>query len=347
MVNLDLWTYLKSCKKPIVMYGMGNGADKIISYLERYDLSVSDFFASDGFVRGHSFHGKRVLSFSEIKEKYKDFTVLLSFGSSLPDVLSRIYEMSENYEMYAPDVPVAGNCLFNREFYRLHEKEINEVRDLLANENSRRIYDSVISYKLSGDIKYLKNSFDSEEYLYKTLLAPEKYKGYCDLGAYNGDTVKRLLKYGGAPLDIIAIEPDIKNFKKLSVYAESVCGCRIFNAAAWSEDCEISFSTVGNRNSSVAFSGRSVKALALDGIEGAADTDFIKYDVEGSEFEAIMGSRRIIQSKKPDLLVSLYHKSEDVFTLPLLVHRLCPDYKLYITRPEYVPAWDFSLVAKI
>ena len=31
--SLDLWDYLKAVKKPILIYGMGNGADKIISVL--------------------------------------------------------------------------------------------------------------------------------------------------------------------------------------------------------------------------------------------------------------------------------------------------------------------------
>ena len=66
----DLWSHLQSTPKPIVMYGMGNGADKILAVLEKYNIEVADFFASDGFVRGHSFHGKKVLSFSQIKEKY-------------------------------------------------------------------------------------------------------------------------------------------------------------------------------------------------------------------------------------------------------------------------------------
>jgi peptidoglycan/xylan/chitin deacetylase (PgdA/CDA1 family) len=52
---------------------MGNGADKILDVLDAHGITVSDFFASDGFVRGHSFHGKRVLSFSEIKEKYEKY----------------------------------------------------------------------------------------------------------------------------------------------------------------------------------------------------------------------------------------------------------------------------------
>ena len=53
----DLWTYLAQSNKPIVMYGMGNGADKILGVCESFNITVSDFFASDGFVRGQSFHG--------------------------------------------------------------------------------------------------------------------------------------------------------------------------------------------------------------------------------------------------------------------------------------------------
>ena len=68
-VKVDLWHYLKTADKPILMYGMGNGADKILKVCESYGIEIADFFASDGFVRGHSFHGKVVLSYSQAKVK--------------------------------------------------------------------------------------------------------------------------------------------------------------------------------------------------------------------------------------------------------------------------------------
>ena len=115
--DLDVWKVLKNTQKPVVVYGMGNGADKLISRLDEYGVEVSDFFASDGFVRGHSFHGKRVLSFSEIKEKYEDFVILVSFASKLKDVVEKIYSLKEQYELYVPDMPVVGNIYFDSEFY--------------------------------------------------------------------------------------------------------------------------------------------------------------------------------------------------------------------------------------
>ena len=57
---MDMWQTLAATDKHIVMYGMGNGADKILAVCEKYGIVVKDFFASDGFVRGQHFHGKRV-----------------------------------------------------------------------------------------------------------------------------------------------------------------------------------------------------------------------------------------------------------------------------------------------
>ena len=64
----DLWQALTKETRPILLYGMGNGADKILATLAEYGIEAADVFASDGFVRGHTFHGKRVLSFSEAKD---------------------------------------------------------------------------------------------------------------------------------------------------------------------------------------------------------------------------------------------------------------------------------------
>ena len=132
---------------------MGNGADKILAVCEKYGIEICDFFASDGFVRGHAFHGKTVLSYSEIKEKYKDFIVLVSFATALPDVLERIYEIAGEAELYVPDVPVFGETLFTREFVDENMDKIRECASLFADEESVRVYESVINAKLSSSGK--------------------------------------------------------------------------------------------------------------------------------------------------------------------------------------------------
>ncbi len=348
----DIWANLRDTRKPILIYGMGNGADKIIGYFGKYRIEYKDVFASDGFVRGHLYRGKRVISYSEACEKYgNDFIIVLSFGSRLPDVMNIMYELDKKHEFYAPDVPVCQGELFTEDFFDMHTSELLNAREMMADEKSKDIFDNIIRYKLTGKLSYPKATEDTEDYVNNELLKCEKYQTYADLGAYNGDTVRSYLEYFPNLKEIYALEPDLRNFKKLSTYAETEKRAKVypFNYASWSKNETVEFISSGNRNSSKdgTNSHKSktipIEAKRLDSIINKAD--FIKYDVEGAEYEAIAGSEKIIKSYSPDLLVSLYHRNEDMYILPAFIKSLCPDYKLYLRRFPYIPAWDLNLYA--
>ena len=126
----DLWEYLACERRPIALYGTGDGADKIISVLEKEGLKdlIAAVFASDGFVRDRMFHGYKVISYSECCEKFgdKDFIVLVCFGSSRPEVLSQVDKIRSERELYVPDVPVYGTNLFTRGYYESNRSDIEE-----------------------------------------------------------------------------------------------------------------------------------------------------------------------------------------------------------------------------
>ena len=136
----DLWQHIKALSdggRPILLYGMGNGADKILAVCDSYGIPVADFFASDGFVRGHSFHGKVVLSFTQACEIYgaKNMIILLSFASSRPEVLETIERVAATCELYVPDVPVCGTDLFNAAFSRPTERKLTPPVPCLPTKN--------------------------------------------------------------------------------------------------------------------------------------------------------------------------------------------------------------------
>ena len=58
-----LWDYLTEVKKPIVLYGMGNGADRIIDACDKRDIPINAVFASDEFVRGQTYRGNLVMPY--------------------------------------------------------------------------------------------------------------------------------------------------------------------------------------------------------------------------------------------------------------------------------------------
>lgn len=347
----DMWDALASENRPIVVYGMGNGADKLIRRFEKYNIEIADFFASDGFVRGHSFHGKRVKSFSEIKEEYEDFIIVLSFASNRKEVIDMLADINRSYDMLVPDMPVAGEDeYFDREFFNSHYEEIKSAYDAFCDRTSKCAYSAIINYRLSGKMEYLLEAFSEREEIY-SLLSEKEIKVAVDAGAYNGDTAREMIKYLAGIEKIYAIEPDPKNFKKLQKYAEETEQTEVvaINAAVWSEDGTAEFKSGGNRNSSISstasFKSRddmisvvSVDSVAKEGV------DYIKYDVEGAEKEAIEGSRVTILDQKPALLVSLYHRSKDIFYLVNLLKSEFPFYRFYLRRLLCVPAWEIDLI---
>ena len=361
--NRDLWEMLAATDRPIVMYGMGNGADKILAACAQKGVAVQDFFASDGFVRGHSFHGKSLLTWSEIKSRYASNMpiVLLSFGTSRPEVLENIYRIASETDLYAPDVPAFGNGLFDRAFYETRKIELAYAYSLLSDDESRSIFENVVYYKLTGRIDYLRAAESDPGAMLRELVSPDRILSAADLGAYNGDTVRELLgAANGSVKQIWAFEPDARNFKKLALYASEETRAEIIpvHAGAWNEDTTLSFDASGNRNASFeanrseSLSDRPVKmksieARRLDSILKGARVDYIKYDVEGAEREALLGSAETIRAHHPTLMVSLYHRNEDLFALPLLIKERFPEYKeFYLRRLRGIPAWDLNLYCK-
>lgn len=356
----DLWEYLKHTNKHIVMYGMGNGADKILAVADAKGIVIEDFFASDGFVRGHSFHGKRVLCYSEAKQKYgaENMIVLLSFATSLPDVMQTVLHVAHECELYAPDVPVFGDVLFDATFYNAHKADFDAARDLLADEESVRVFDHIIKYKLTGDLSYLTAIENDPDESFGAILPCKEFGVAVDLGAYNGDSARALLPYATNLQTLYALEPDARNYRKLCAYAESEDRCKLvpLQCAAWSEDTVLRFDASGNRNAGAAQNTSSVlqvrsnkvvevQARSVDSVLAGAECDYIKFDVEGSEAEALQGCRATIAKYAPALLVSCYHRSEDLYALPLLVKSLSPTYRLFLRRFRYFPAWDINLYA--
>lgn len=52
--------------------------------------------------------------------------------------------------------------------------------------------------------------------------------------------------------------------------------------------------------------------------------------IEGAELEALKGASEVIVKDKPKLAISIYHKKEDLITIPQFIKSLVPEYKFYL-----------------
>ena len=336
---------LKSTDKPILFYGMGNGADMIIKVLESYGITYEDTFASDGFVRGHSFHGKRVLSFSEAKEKYGDFVIIVTFAVHDDKTMNFISDLSDNFELYAPTVSVVDGGPFTYEFFKENEENFGKAYEMLADEKSKNDYLDILRFKLSGDVKYLIKTHSEKMKLYEDFLPLSDNETILDLGAYDGDTIREFLSVtGGKYNKIIALEPDEKNFRKLERKPEGLQNLIPLNIGAWDTEETLYFAKKSGRNSRLEDTGIPVEFNSVDNIVDGEVT-FIKMDIEGAELKALDGSRNTIQQYKPKLYVCAYHRNEDMFALPFKIKELYEGYNIYFRQHPYIPAWESNFYA--
>ena len=53
-------------------------------------------------------------------------------------------------------------------------------------------------------------------------------------------------------------------------------------------------------------------------------------DIEGAELEALKGALSTIKKNNPKFIISIYHKRNDVFEIPLFLNQFVKDYNFYI-----------------
>lgn len=347
--DTNCWDILKAETRPIYIYGMGDGAVKILNVFKEYDIKISGIFASDDFVRGHSFMGFKIMKLSEIEAICDDFVIVLAFAVGRNPMYNNIIELSKRHTLYAPDVPVVvDGTLFTLDYCKKYENEIQTVYNMLEDEKSRQTYEDVINFRLSGKIDYLAD-YTTREEVFSDIIKLSDNETYLDLGAYNGDTILEFLETVNYKYNkIIGLEPNVKNFRRLTRNTSTVKNLDIYNYASWDKNETLLFSSGAGRMSTIQENAtgkfKEIQAIPVDSLFSNYDTlpTFLKMDVEGAEKQAIIGCEKIIKNGSK-LAISLYHRNEDIFSIPLQIKKLYPKYKFYIRKQLYIPAWETNL----
>lgn len=340
------WTRIKNSKKPVYIYGMGDGCEKILSQFKRLDIKIDGIFASDDFVRGQSFAGFKIERLSDIEKNCDDFIVVPAFGSSLPEIMDRLDNIAKRHILIMPDTPVAGDEYFSKDEFLKRFDDAKKVFDMLVDEQSKRVFINVLSFKITGDLTYLKQVFTSSDEAYENILNIGKSETYIDLGAFIGDTVMEFLSHtSGQYKKIYALEPDKKNFRKCVKNLISLNNIELFNSAVWSKN-EIKY-FIGNsgRQGKLDKKGKPIQCRSVDSIINGKECSYIKFDVEGVEAQAILGSELTIKKCSPKICMALYHRAYDLIDLPLMLHKINPKYNFFMRQYSYYPAWETNLFA--
>lgn len=241
----------------------------------------------------------------------------------------KIYSFGELHEFL--DLPPVF-WLGKRTDVQKCKSDILRAFDCMADEKSRATFCDHIGLRLGFRPGSLASPDRRNQYTPADIsgLNPQRL---VDGGAFDGDTLRTLLKKYRRLDSVAAFEPDLDNFRKLvktiATRRKQIRNISLFPTGLGNKTGKAEFTSGEGASSRLSKAGaNSVPIVALDDVLPNFSPTFIKLDIEGSEESAIGGAQRLILKYKPSLAVCAYHKPEDIWRIPLTIKSMFPFYQL-------------------
>lgn len=157
-----------------------------------------------------------------------------------------------------------------------------------------------------------------------------------DVGAYIGDSIAQYVQvYGTGYKRIYAYEvsPDSCETMRANVQKLGLHDVIIRNKGAGSQRGELFLSRSESDASANQLSadarGERIEVVPLDEDIDESVT-FLKMDIEGAEWDTLLGCEKLITRDRPKLAICVYHGYDDLWRIPALIESFCPDYEFYL-----------------
>lgn len=231
---------------------------------------------------------------------------------------------------------------FTKQDYSLLQEHIellaNHVEDYrwlygrLADKRSKLVLNRIVQYWLQMDVGRLHSALETAfpDYFDLDILSCGSDDVVVDCGAYTGDTVVDYIRTYGDCKRIYAYEVAPRTYGQM-VQNLSCYGNIVPRQKGVGKEAGILYINDGHgAGTSVLAQGEiPVEVVALDE-DIAEPITVLKMDIEGSEQDAIQGASAHIKADRPGLLISAYHKPEDLFEIPRLIDSMRTDYQYYL-----------------
>ena len=333
--------FIKESDLHVVIYGAGDYSyDDIYGYLKDNDIKTHCHVVDLNYKQECSPKVKnKILTWEELMQSPEKVIVVIGMSS----VLMKNYENRLFYEKVLMDK--YGNniekilwfdVVFYRYFSKFNEyvnrniKYFDAVYSLLQDDLSRKAFVGFINSKLAKKPDYNCIS-QGMQYFPNDIISISNHEIFVDCGAYTGDTFTEFLKISkGEYSKYYGWEPDSKNFAVLKKLADQHPRLIPINYGVYSSYQKMNFSESHGRTDSVLQTNgdMSIEVNSIDNI--CTDATFIKMDIEGAELEALEGADSTIQNNAPTLAISIYHRPEHLYKIPLLINKINPKYKLFV-----------------
>lgn len=221
--------------------------------------------------------------------------------------------------------------------------EVKAASGIWADEESQIEYARQLHWRLHGDHNRLGGDHRERIYFPDSIFLPAAGEIVLDCGAFDGDTARDIMERNPAYSEIICCEPDPSNYERCLTWLH---GLReehriiVHNLAVGAKREELKFRALGTEGSSIQIDGEtSILSVPIDELIAGQVPTYIKMDIEGAELAALEGARHTIRTGRPVLAISVDHRQNDLWRIPLFIRSLRTDYKLFL-RQHFADGWD-------
>ena len=216
-----------------------------------------------------------------------------------------------------------------------HVDDFEELYINLEDYRSKKLLYAILNNWVHYDFNTLSEVIEKcyDDYFDLDLIPTCNEEVFVDLGAYTGDsTISFLRNYGDSYKKIYAYEitpetyqilvSNLKDYPNVVCYLKGVGDTR-------SSLSVVNSSADASANTVFVSDNGTIPMVTLDEDIGEKLT-MIKADIEGFEQEALLGAINHIKNDHPKLLISVYHKNEDLWKIPKMIKEIDPTYKFYL-----------------
>ncbi len=334
---------IKKSGLPTFIWGARLMAHMIQLRLAAHSIAVDGFVVDDSY----AVNERGVLARSYVIENYEEYNIVCghieTFYKSEAELRNHWAGVKNIF--FFPDIfDVDTTEAISEEFYNENREKYDAVRDILYDEFSKNSLDAYLNEKISGDYQLLLPYVVYPQYFFKN--APWKYSNnevLLDCGAYDGDSIKDFIAMQNNYKKIIACEPDRKNYKALLNNIEkngwkSIAPYRI---GVSDEKKVLVFHSSGDCFSRIGEGGEEkIDVEAIDHLLNGERVSIIKMDIEGAEMEALKGAEMTLRRCRPILMISAYHKKDDIYNIFEFVNNRLENYHYFFRchRPHPIDA---------
>lgn len=351
---------------PFVLFGAGNLGRQVLPVLRAAGLSPLAFMDNDPGLWGSEIDGLEVIGPGQLVERMAGClpAVVASIGAvrvttrHLQQWLAPLRSLGfQRIALFGhlawcfPQQLLPYQCLDLPEKVILEAERVRQAFQLLADEDSRRLFVAHLAWRLTLDYEALPIEGGEAIYFSDRFSNRNDDEVLYDVGAFDGDTIRGYLESGRRYREIHAFEPSSGNFAQLQANIARLAevgyaGLHAHPLAVGDREGSIAIEAAGGHTLRVGEGDEQVPMSTLDALsERLVPPSFVKMDIEGFEPQCLAGSSRLIAERRPLLAVCAYHEQNHLWSLLLQVAEYCTGYRFALAQHDYDRAWDIVLYA--